>query len=47
MKEQITITIDPEIRKRVAVILEQNGQKMSSVIELHLKKIIKENAKTN
>ena len=41
MKEQITITIDPEVRKKVAMILKQNGQKISSVIELHLKEIIK------
>ena len=45
MKEAITISIDPEVRKKAVEILEQNGQKMSSVIELHLKEIIKENAK--
>jgi len=47
MKGAITISIDPEIKKQVVEILKQKGQKMSSVIELHLKEIIKENAKTD
>lgn len=42
MKEQLTITIDPKIKKEAIKIFKENGQKMSSVIEIHLSKLIKE-----
>lgn len=45
MKEAITISIDPEVRRKAVEILEKNGQKMSSIIELHLKEIIKQHGK--
>ena len=41
MKEAITISVDPKVKEEVVEIFEQNGQKMSSVLELYLKEIIK------
>ncbi len=43
IKKITTITLDPEVREKVKVILKAEGKKMSSVIELFLRKIILEN----
>ncbi len=43
MKQNFNFTIDPEIKQEAQEILEANGQKMSSVIELYFKDIIKHN----
>ena len=45
MKTTINLSIDSEVKRKANDIFKKNGQKMSSVIELHLKEIIKQNAK--
>lgn len=42
MKIPTTITLQPKIKEEVQKILEAQGMKLSSVVELYLKKIIEE-----
>lgn len=47
MKQSFTFTIDPEIKEEAQIILESQGRKLSSMIEIYLKKIIQENKEEN
>lgn len=44
-KKRITITMNPEVKEKVDTILHSQGKKLSSIIELHLIEIIKQNSK--
>ena len=45
MRQTITFTINPEVKKEAIVILKSEGKTMSAVLGLYLKKIIEENKK--
>ena len=50
MKKALTISIDLEVKERAKEIMDQEGKKLSPVIELYLKELIKakeENGENN
>jgi len=46
-KISTTITLEPEIKEKAMKILESRGMKLSSVIELYLRKLIEEEQNAN